>query len=78
MQFVKDFSHDLDKNPVIFLEPKALYRGAEDMVPVQDYELDLHVAEIVKEGSDITLIGWGTQIRVIMEVKIIHKSNTSN
>jgi len=56
-----------DKNPVIFFEPKALYRGAEDMVPVGDYELDLHVADVVKEGTDITLIGWGAQIRVLME-----------
>ena len=58
---------------MIFLEPKALYRGAEDMVPVQDYELELHVAEVVKEGTDITLIGWGAQMRVIMEVKYILK-----
>ena len=28
-----------DKNPVIFLEPKALYRNAEDMVPLEDYEV---------------------------------------
>lgn len=28
-----------DKNPVIFLEPKALYRNAEDEVPVEDYEV---------------------------------------
>ena len=48
-----------DPNPVIFLEPKALYRNAEDMVPVGDYELDLHKANVVKEGKDITLIGWG-------------------
>lgn len=26
-----------DKNPVIFLEPKALYRNAEDEVPVEDF-----------------------------------------
>jgi len=56
-----------DNNPIIFFEPKALYRGAEDMVPTGDYELALHVADVVKEGSDISLIGWGAQIRVIME-----------
>jgi len=36
-----------DKNPVIFLEPKCLYRTAEEMVPLEDYELTLHVADIV-------------------------------
>lgn len=30
-----------------------------------DYELDLHVAEVVREGTDVTLIGYGTQIRVL-------------
>jgi 2-oxoisovalerate dehydrogenase E1 component beta subunit len=29
------------------------------MVPVGDYELALHKANIIKEGKDITLIGWG-------------------
>lgn len=56
-----------DKNPIIFLEPKALYRNAEDMVPVGDYELELHVADVVKEGKDITLVGWGAQLRVLRE-----------
>eukprot|EP00331_Platyophrya_macrostoma_P031856 CAMPEP_0176435720 /NCGR_PEP_ID=MMETSP0127-20121128/17507_1 /TAXON_ID=938130 /ORGANISM="Platyophrya macrostoma, Strain WH" /LENGTH=355 /DNA_ID=CAMNT_0017818835 /DNA_START=44 /DNA_END=1111 /DNA_ORIENTATION=- len=56
-----------DKNPVIFFEPKALYRGAEDMVPKADYELELHVADVVKEGTDVTLVAWGAQMRVISE-----------
>jgi 2-oxoisovalerate dehydrogenase E1 component beta subunit len=30
-----------DKNPVIFFEPKALYRNAEEEIPTQDYELEL-------------------------------------
>ena len=57
-----------DPNPVIFLEPKALYRNAEDMVPVGDYELELHKANIVKEGSDITLIGWGNVVHTLKKV----------
>ena len=32
----------LDKNPVIFLEPKCLYRNAEDEVPNEDYEVLLN------------------------------------
>ena len=32
-----------DKNPIIFLEPKALYRNAEDMVPLEDYEVFIHL-----------------------------------
>lgn len=54
-----------DPNPVIFLEPKALYRNAEDEVPLDDFELDLHKANIVKEGNDITLIGWGNVVNTL-------------
>jgi Pyruvate/2-oxoglutarate dehydrogenase complex, dehydrogenase (E1) component, eukaryotic type, beta subunit len=57
-----------DKNPVIFLEPKALYRALEAEVPVEDYELELHVADIVKPGSDITIVAWGAQLHVALEV----------
>jgi 2-oxoisovalerate dehydrogenase E1 component beta subunit len=67
-----------DDNPVIFLEPKALYRGAEDDVPVGDYELELHVADVVQKGTDITLIGWGAQLRVIKEAaKMAEKDGIS-
>ncbi|RKP24644.1 thiamine diphosphate-binding protein [Syncephalis pseudoplumigaleata] len=51
-----------DRNPVIFLEPKVLYRAAVEQVPVDDYELPLEKAEILKEGKDVTLVGWGSQI----------------
>lgn len=38
------------KDPVIFLEPKRLYRVAEEEVPEEDYEIELNKGEIVKEG----------------------------
>ena len=37
-------------DPVLFLEPKRLYRLAEEEVPEEDYEIDLCKGEIVKEG----------------------------
>jgi 2-oxoisovalerate dehydrogenase E1 component beta subunit len=39
-----------DRNPVIFFEPKILYRSAVEQVPVDDYELPLGKAEILKQG----------------------------
>ncbi|RKP12365.1 thiamine diphosphate-binding protein [Piptocephalis cylindrospora] len=51
-----------DRNPTIFLEPKVLYRGAVEHVPIPDYELPLGKAEILKPGKDITVVGWGSQI----------------
>ncbi|EDV24980.1 uncharacterized protein TRIADDRAFT_25751, partial [Trichoplax adhaerens] len=57
-----------DPNPAIFLEPKVLYRSAVEEVPVDDYEIPLSKAEVVMEGSDITLVAWGTQFHIIKEV----------
>merc|ERR1712168_1529644 len=48
-----------DQNPCIFFEPKILYRSAVEDVPLCDYELPIGKAEIVEEGSDITLVAWG-------------------
>lgn len=54
-----------DDNPVLFMEPKRLYRASVGDVPEEDYELPLGKAEVVKQGSDITLLAWGAQMEVI-------------
>ncbi|KAJ2397553.1 hypothetical protein GGI23_003494 [Coemansia sp. RSA 2559] len=51
-----------DPNPIIFLEPKILYRSAVEQVPVADYMLPLSQAEVLKHGKDITVVGYGSQI----------------
>ena len=51
-----------EPDPVIFFEPKAIYRASVGEVPDQDYEIPLGVAEVVQQGSDITLLGWGAQM----------------
>jgi 2-oxoisovalerate dehydrogenase E1 component beta subunit len=48
-------------DPVIFFEPKRLYRALKEEVPLEDYSIPLGKASIEKIGSDITLIGWGAQ-----------------
>jgi len=56
-----------DKNPVIFFEPKKIYRASIGEVPEEDYELPLGKAEVVQEGKDITLLGWGAQMEVVFD-----------
>jgi 2-oxoisovalerate dehydrogenase E1 component beta subunit len=56
-----------DKNPIVFLEPKALYRNAEKDVPIGDFELALHVADVIQEGKDITLVAWGPSVHRVVE-----------
>ncbi|EMD38170.1 hypothetical protein CERSUDRAFT_134785 [Gelatoporia subvermispora B] len=51
-----------DPNPVIFMEPKVLYRSSVEQVPIDDYELPLGRAETLTPGSDLTLLSWGTPV----------------
>ena len=46
-------------DPVIFLEPKILYRAAVEQVPTEAYEIPLSQAEVVKEGKDVTIVSYG-------------------
>lgn len=46
-------------DPVLFLEPKILYRAAVEQVPIEAYKIQLSSAEIVKEGKDVTVISYG-------------------
>lgn len=50
-------------DPCLFFEPKILYRIAEEEVPVEDYEIPLGKAEVLQEGSDVTIIAYGMQLR---------------
>ena len=38
-------------------------------VPEGDYEVELGVGKIMREGSDVTLVGWGAQVHVLMKVR---------
>jgi 2-oxoisovalerate dehydrogenase E1 component beta subunit len=67
-----------DPDPVIFFEPKAIYRASTGEVPEQDYELPLGVAEIVQKGTDITLVGWGAQmIQLNKAAELVAKEGVS-
>ena len=53
-----------DPNPVLFMEPKRLYRASTGDVPEEEYTIPLGQAEVVKEGADITLLAWGAQMEM--------------
>eukprot|EP00953_Heterococcus_sp_UTEX-ZZ885_P025481 13858-Heterococcus_DN1.PRE.1 len=56
-----------DPDPVIFLEPKVLYRTSVEDVPDSDYEIPLGVADVLIVGSDVTVVGYGAQLRALAE-----------
>lgn len=67
-----------DPNPVLFFEPKRLYRASTGEVPEEEYLLPLGQAEVVKEGTDITLLAWGAQMEVLTQaVELAEKEGIS-
>ena len=56
-----------DNNPVLFFEQKRLYRLIKDEVPEEPYAIEFGKANIVNEGSDISLITYGNMIPMAKE-----------
>ncbi|TVY92876.1 2-oxoisovalerate dehydrogenase subunit beta, mitochondrial [Lachnellula willkommii] len=54
------------KDPVIFMEPKILYRAAVEEVPSDYYTLPLSSAEVLKPGKDLTIISYGRPLYTCM------------
>ena len=50
-------------DPVIFLEPKKIYRGSTEPVPAGDFTLPLDESRVVEEGDDVTVVAWGAMVR---------------
>ncbi len=54
-------------DPVLFLEPKALYRKAKGEVPDGDYVVPFGQAKVRRAGTDMTLVAWGAMVGVCLE-----------
>ncbi|MBM4323528.1 MAG: alpha-ketoacid dehydrogenase subunit beta [Deltaproteobacteria bacterium] len=53
-------------DPVIFLEPKRIYRAIREDVSEGDYTIPLGKARLVQEGKDATVIAWGAMVREVL------------
>jgi 2-oxoisovalerate dehydrogenase E1 component beta subunit len=56
-----------DPDPVIFFEPKRIYRQYKEEVADDGEALPLDVCLILREGSDVTLVTWGAQVKESLE-----------
>src|SRR5688572_23812716 len=54
-------------DPVVFYEPKSVYRAFKEDVPEQSETMEIGKAKVVREGTDITLISWGAIMRPTLE-----------
>jgi len=48
-----------DGDPIMFLEPKRIYRSVKGEVPDGDYTVPIGKARIAREGKDVTIVAWG-------------------
>jgi pyruvate dehydrogenase E1 component beta subunit len=55
-----------DEDPVIFMEPKRVYRAARGEVPEEDYLVELGKAKVVLEGKDLSLITYGAMLHTVI------------
>lgn len=56
-----------DPDPVVFYEPKAVYRAFREEVPEEEETLPIGKSRIVREGSDVTLVSYGATMRVVLD-----------
>ncbi len=56
-----------DNNTVVFLEQKRLYKN-KGLVPEEDYTIPLGVADIKREGKDVSIITYGRMVQMSLEV----------
>jgi pyruvate dehydrogenase E1 component beta subunit len=64
-----------DPDPVIFFEPKRIYRAFREEVPEDEYTVPIGKARVVAEGEELTIVSWGAT--VIECMKAIEQSNRS-
>ncbi len=51
-----------DPDPVMFFEPKRIYRAFREEVPEDEYTLPLGKARVVCEGNEMTIVSWGASV----------------
>lgn len=64
-----------DPDPVIYFEPKRIYRAFREEVPEDEYTIPIGKARIVSEGDEITMVSWGAS--VIQCMNAIEKAGRS-
>lgn len=56
-----------DPDPVVFLEPKRSYRAFKEEVPESADDLPIGKAQVVRQGTDLTVVSWGAMMRPVIQ-----------
>ena len=63
------------EDPIIFMEPKRIYRAIKQEVPEEKYSIPLGKAKVLQQGTDITLIAWGAMVREAQKAIVMAKKD---
>lgn len=55
------------EDPVVYLEPKRIYRAFREEVPTATVPIPLGKARVAREGKDVTIVAWGSMVRQALE-----------
>ncbi|MEM7623819.1 MAG: alpha-ketoacid dehydrogenase subunit beta [Planctomycetota bacterium] len=56
-----------DPDPVIFFEPKRVYRSFREEVPAERYTIPIGEAKVLSDGEDVTVVTWGASVFQCLE-----------
>ncbi|HPN40474.1 MAG TPA: alpha-ketoacid dehydrogenase subunit beta [Candidatus Cloacimonadota bacterium] len=62
-----------DPDPVIYMEPKRIYRAIKQEVPEEKYSIPIGKAKVLTPGEHITVIAYGAMIREAQKAMVIAK-----
>ncbi|MBP7310776.1 MAG: alpha-ketoacid dehydrogenase subunit beta [Candidatus Cloacimonetes bacterium] len=62
-----------DPDPVIYMEPKRIYRAIKQEVPEEKYSIPIGKAKVISAGEDITVIAYGAMIREVQKAMVLAK-----
>src|SRR5687767_13539222 len=54
-------------DPVLFMEPKRIYRASKGEVPEGEYKIELGKANVVREGEQVTVLAWSGMVSIAEE-----------
>lgn len=62
-----------DDNPVIFMEPKRIYRAIKQEVSDEKFSIPIGKAKVIAEGTDVTVVAFGAMIRECQKAIVMAK-----
>jgi len=62
-------------DPVVFMEPKRIYRAIKQEVPEEKFTIPIGKANILQQGNDMTIVTYGALVREVQKAIILAKKN---